>query len=300
MKKITLILIFLALSAYCAPEINFISPSIDYGFSVSYKMYRNPLFIEYDYKKAAAGDKYVGYASDVYFSQEWVREVFVAGSKDEKNEWGVSYALIPCRLRFRYKYNAFEVGGDNLFQNVSFSLLCGSAMAYYFRNMFDEHVFSQQSNGYIQLFGGLPLGTRKKIIDKFSYIEIFASPQISFTYYGGLGGGEDYNPVGEIHPNWNRKPSSISWKKGARFSKTMWDFAVPIGVGFKYRLFFVKSGIALTTTFGGEERTYRGGELTVDSYNFPRIPFFAECGFNFNFRMFKSKRSEKETRESQI
>jgi hypothetical protein len=242
----------------------------------------NPLIVEYNYKREATfNHQYVGYANDIYLTQnKFVRDAYVAaGSKDEKNEYWGSYGFVPLEIRFRYKYNIINAGKNNLFQNVAVSPLFGIAMNFYLRESFFRDIDNGTSNGYIQVYGGSAIGTRKKIIDDFSYIEFFVSPQISLTYYGRLGGGYDTDLTDFLAPDRDRN-----------FSLTMCDFTIPIGVGFKHRLLFIKSGIAISTTLGGETRKISGGNLIVDSYNFPQIPFFAEIGFHF--RKFKSLEKE--------
>ncbi|MDR0303777.1 MAG: hypothetical protein LBH98_03275 [Chitinispirillales bacterium] len=280
-KKIVVIQFFFIVSVYSEPDLNSVSPYINRGVSLYLRMYHNPLTIEYNYKKEASGEQYVGFANDIYLRQGWMRDFFVTtGSKDEKQEWSGCAMMLPWRFKFRHKYNVFDIGRDNIFQNLSFSPFYGISMAYYWRNGLTEHTFSQKSNGYIQTYVGTAFGTRKRIIDTFSYIEIFVSPQISLTYYGRLGGGDDYNPINKLDKDW----------LVSKYSVVMWDFSMPIGVGFKYRYFFIKSGISITTTLVGEERWRKGGKLTINSYNLPKIPIFMECGIHF--RKFKQLERE--------
>jgi hypothetical protein len=301
MKNVILFLIVAFAYVYSAPKINAISPYINGGVSMQLQMSYNPLTIEYNYKREASGDKYVAYANDIYLrNRKLQRDGYIAvGSKDEKNELLATAILASSwKIQAQYKGNVFEGGENNLFQNISVSPFLGTAMARYQYSFWGTDIHTEQNNGYVMLYGGTALGTRKKVIDNFSYIEIFTAPQLSLTYYGGLGGGEDYNPVNEIHPNWGNDTNYIvvngntrvNGVKPASFSQTMYDFTLPIGVGFKRRWFFVKGGIAISTTFGGEKRNIKGGVLTVDSHNLPQIPFFAEIGFHF--RKFKQLERE--------
>jgi hypothetical protein len=246
----------------------------------------NPLTIEYTYKKEASGNYYVGYANDIYLTQKFVRNIYLTiGSKDEKNEFLASVLAIfwpsPWKLQFRYKYSILENGKNNLFQNISVSPFLGGSLTSYNYHSITDHVFYHGDNSYMQMYAGAAVGTRKTVIDKFSYIEIFASPQISYTLHSGLGGGEDLNPVTYL---------SDRSKTSSAFAAKVLDFNIPIGIGFKYRYFFIKSGISITTTLVGEERWRKGGKLTVNSYNLPKIPIFMECGVHF--RKFKQLERE--------
>jgi len=289
-KRAVIILFLLALSVYSVPEINYVSPYINSGASMYFSAYHNPLIIKYAYRANAWGDRYPAFANDVYFTQRIMRQGGVSiGTKDEKNEVWFSYALFfPWRFRFRHKANAFELGDDRLFRNVSISPFYGISMAYYARNSLFDHVNRQRSNGYIQTYFGTALGTRKNFA-RFSYFEIFTSPNISRTYYGALGGGRNYNPMHEINPN----------RTVPNFSASFWDFAMPAGVGFKHRIFLFRNGMAVAHTFGGEERRIRSGNLTVDSYNFPNVIFFSEMGIHFRrFRM-REKVENSQRRENE-
>ena len=284
MKKTISVLFIVFASVYSAPKINPISPYVNKGASLHLQMAYNPLTTEFNYKRATSDNQYVAMANDMYLTQKWLRDMYITiGNENEKKEFLASAMINPFRIQAQYKANIFEAGENNLFQNIAISPFGGTAMAYYLYHGLTEHVFTRQNNGYIMLYSGIALGTRKKIIDNFSYIEIFTAPQFSLTYYGGLGGGPDYNPITEINPSW----------AGTSFSQTMYDFTAPIGVGFKRRWFFVKGGVAISTTFGGEERNVKGGKLTINSHNLPQIPFFAEIGFHFR----KFKQLERETND---
>lgn len=284
MKKTILYLFVIFISTYSAPKINPVSPYVNRGVSMHLQMAYNPLIIEYNYKRNAFENQYVGYANDIYLTQKkLVRDGYVAiGSKDEKKELFASIMMFPWRFQAQYKANVFKSEKNNLFQNISISPFGGIAIAKYIYNSITDHIFLDQNNGYVQLYSGVSLGTRKKIIDDFSYIEVFTAPQISLAYYYGLGGGEDYNPVGELDPD--------NWEKGKSFSQTKYDFTAPIGLGFKRRWFFVKGGIVMSTTLNKEKGTYRNGKLTINSHNLPQIPFFMEIGCHFR----KFKELEKE------
>ncbi|MCL1947643.1 MAG: hypothetical protein FWF51_10935 [Chitinivibrionia bacterium] len=284
MKKTIAVLFVAFINIYSVPKINPVSPYINKGISLHFQASYNPLKIEYTYKKEALGNQYAAYAGDIYLTQRNISDdIYVSiGNKNEKNEvlvTATSSIPITLKIYFRSNNKILDVGENNLFQNIAVSYFLGFSFVFYpYSSMFDDFNFSQD-NGFGQLYSGAAIGTRKKIIDDFSYIEIFTAPQISLTYYGGLGGGDDFNPVIEIEPSWSNN-----------FSVTMYDFYIPIGVGFKHKLFFIKSGIAISTTFNGETRKISGGNLIVDSYNFPQIPFFAEIGFHF--RKFKSLEKE--------
>jgi hypothetical protein len=292
MRKVIFCLFLAAISAHCAPEIILASPYINRGVSLNSQLYYNPLIIEYNYRRPAYGNQYVGYANDIYLSQKkllWPFYVYT-GTKNEKVEFGGSWFFYPVNIKYRCKVNVFEGGENNLFQNLSLSLFLGNSMTFYVRNLIFDEIFTQRSNGYIQLYAGTAFGTRKKIIDSFSYIELFTSPQISLTYYGRLGGGEDYNPVAELTPS----------RKNLTFREVKHDFCAPIGVGFKRRLFFARAGVAVTTTLGGEKTRVNGGTLTVDSYNLPKIPYFVETGFHFMlFRHLEREMNEKEAEKEE-
>ena len=241
----------------------------------------NPLVIEYNYKREASGNQYVAMANDIYLTQKWTRDMYITiGNGNEKKEFLASVMIHPFRMQAQYKANVFESYENNFFQNIAISPFVGITFTFFAYNSLFQDYNWRKDNGYIMLYSGAAFGTRRKIIDGFSFIEIFAAPQLSLTYYSRLGGGDDFNPITEINPNW----ASIS------FGQTMLDFTLPIGIGLKRRWFFVKGGIAISTTLGGEERNVEGGVLTVDSHNLPQIPVFMEIGAHFR----KFRKIEKE------
>jgi len=262
MKVAVIILFLLAVSVYSVPEIYYLSPYMNSGVSTQISGHRNQFIIKSNHRRPASGELYTAFASDIYFGRIFMidRSLSVT-TKDEKNEVSISAVFIPLRFRFRHKFNVFENEKDGVFKNFAISPFYGISMTAY---------STQISESYTQGHFGTAFGTRKKFA-RFSYFEIFTSPTISYTSYQ-LEGSERSNPIRQISPVPRSAP---------RFNVMFWDFAMPVGVGFKHRIFFFRNGLAFTHTLGGESRKVTNGTVTVNSYNFPKAPLFVEMGIHF-------------------
>ena len=305
-KLLTLSLLFAFTSVYPTVDIVPLFPYINRGVSIDLHLSYNPMVINHYYEQKPQeyrlGNEYyygyTAYSNIIYFIRnDWEREFWSINIGFPKEKFEMSFLLkffirIDA-LKFRIKFKHIEKGEDRIFRNIAVSSFIGvSARSYndgtglLINN--GESQLSKPTIGNSIYYGGVSLGTRKKI-DEFSYFEVFTNPYFSLIKYKGLG-EPSYDPA-KILGN-----PYVSKDIYGKFSLRIPYIIVPVGVGFKYKQLELKTGVAISTPIGGEERDLnREGtfldKIVVDSHNFPQIPFFAEIGVHF--KTFKSFDREK-------
>ena len=261
------------------PKISYVSPYVNRGVSNHFQWSHSPLVIEFLREREVSGNQYAAFARDIWYKSQVANRDFAIsiGNINEDREFLASFILFYPRIQMQYKVKIFEKGENILFQNLAITPFAGSGASTYIYGVYND---DRPNNNFFRLYTGISFGTRKIISDNFSYIEIFTAPQFSLMNYRGLGGGRKSNPMAIVHSDWQTET----------FSQTMIDFSIPVGVGIKAGLFFMRKGAAFSTTLGGETRNVRGGILYINSHNFPQIPFFMEMGFHFGrFRKLERK-----------
>jgi len=273
-----------------------VSPYIDRGVSLRYRLLYNQLAVIHYYESMATSTRYSGFSNTVYLTPfpDWAENIdyncVVIGNKAEKAEVSlllVTGLLYPRQVaKFRQKFNVMDRGENILFQNIAISPFFS---AFIQRNTFTAGHGTRipPSNSTSFLFSaGTSFGTRYKT-SAFSYLKLFTSPQVSFTHYAQMGGGM-YDPaafVGDI-------------QRGSKFNMQTVDLSFPVGFGCKRRSLIFNSGIAPTTALGTNTRHINRGNARTDkivvySHNFQ---FFAELGFHFR----KLKKLERQMAEEGI
>jgi hypothetical protein len=234
------------------------------------------------------------YSNTIYLTpydgfMEFSDYYIIIGSKKENFElYTMAYtgALMPLFGFYRLvgelglKINHVDNGESSLFKNIAISsFIKTSIRRYLYEGDFGGYRTAGYKTSYF-LCSGPSIGTRKKL-DNFSYFEIFTNPQFSLTYYDGLG-GKMFDPANFAY----------GYEKYSEFGLLILDFSVPVGVGFKYRYFTVKVGMAVTTIVGNKTRHLNRNEtlvdkVVIDSHNFT---LFADVGIHF--RKFKQLERE--------
>jgi len=281
-KKIAVLLTFFALNAYGALEVITVSPYIDKGVSLRLRALYNDLAIIHYYESRGTSYQLPMFANAVYLTP-YGEDLFntfipyiVIGDSVLNMETtlmistGLSY---PFQAGiFRMKFNVTDKGENVLFKNLAVSPFFGIFVQ---RNTFAKGLeggnIPPNSSTSILLNMGGAFGTRY-IITPFSYFELFTSPQISFTYYSGLGGGM-YDPAA----------FAGAQRRGQLFNVSTLDLSLPLAFGLKRRRFVLKSGVALTTALGTNttyinRRHARTDKIVVHSNNFL---VFGEIGIHF-------------------
>jgi hypothetical protein len=306
--RIFALFILAACSAcYCAIEIMPVSPYIKGGASMIEQYTYNQYSLIHYYKKGAEGNKYPIYSNTVYLTQyDWFMgmmfdskfygsngtlnfRIEIGDEKQEKLEVAFFLSAIPvldvipfshATAKLRIKYNFMEEGEDRLFKNVAITFFGGVCARYLCYSESDYHGKVASNKGTIMLYNGAAIGTRKKT-DDFSYFEIFTSPQISFTYFGRLG-GLSFDPANFLE----------GYEKYPRFGLWFPDFTMPVGIGRKHRNFIARTGGAFSTTIGNDTRNLNRDGAPIDKvvFNSNNFSFFFELGIHFR----KFKEMEKE------
>jgi hypothetical protein len=278
--KISILLMFAMFSiSHSAFQIVPISPYIDKWVSLEVQLLpKNPVNVIHYYEAKTQGNTYSASQNSVYLTEglERVGTVYVkSGIIKQKLELMAGFWFFSpgSPIYARLKFNNIDIGEDGLFKNLAISHFGGFIYSSF---SYNQYVPVYNKNA-VMLYSGTAFGTRKKI-DDFSYLEIFTSPEFSFTHYNNLGG--KYDP-----PNVLKYGNEYGYDddKYQKFGLWIPDFNMPIGVGVKYRHFFIKGGLAFSAAIGGKERHLnRNGafldKVVVDTKNFSA---FLQTGIHF-------------------